>query len=172
MQCPGRARTRVNAMAPERDERRRQRTGGFPPGSRLLDSRDFRRVMRGGRRRSNRDLVVVAKPFDDSEFSKQVLQNSGLDVGHRSRLGITVSRKAGNAVCRNRFKRRVRDWFRHSRAEFDQELELIVIARKSGAQLAMPELDRSLRGLLGLALPERQTHSRGSRAAARSRETP
>jgi RNase P protein component len=61
-----------------------------------------------------------------------------------SRLGITASRKVGNAVRRNRFKRRVREWFRRRRSELDPSVDLVVIARKSGAGLEMAELDRQL----------------------------
>lgn len=144
-------------MALHEGERASAKTGGFPPSSRLLESRDFRRVMRTGRRRSNRDLVVISSPLRASEHATRVAQNSVLEDGQRSRLGITISRKVGNAVCRNRFKRRVRDWFRRARVDFDQEVELIVIARKSGGQLEMPDLDRGLRTLLGLPIEGQET---------------
>jgi ribonuclease P protein component len=45
------------------------------------------------------------------------------------RLGITVSRKVGGAVVRNRVKRWVRDCFRRRRAEFPKGLDLVVVAR-------------------------------------------
>lgn len=69
----------------------------------------------------------------------------------RSRLGITASRKVGNAVVRNRFKRRVRAWFRETRGEFPEEWDLVVIGRRAGAELPFAELDSLLRRLLGLS---------------------
>jgi ribonuclease P protein component len=68
-----------------------------------------------------------------------------------SRLGITASRKVGGAVVRNRFKRRVRAWFRTRRPDFAQDVDLVVIARPSGARLSFDQLDQRLSGLMGLA---------------------
>jgi ribonuclease P protein component len=56
----------------------------------------------------------------------------------------------GNAVRRNRFKRRVREWFRRRRLDLDPPVDLVVIARRSGAALEMAELDQRLSGLLEL----------------------
>lgn len=133
------------------------RTGGLRPLDRLLDSRDFRRVMRRGRRIAGRDLVVFVSETD-SETLRKSNQNKYLESGPKKRLGITVSRKVGNAVVRNRFKRRVRAWFRIRREAIGtalglDDLDLIVIARKSGGQLGLAELDERLSSLLGLSTP-------------------
>jgi len=131
------------------------RTGRFRSEDRLLDSRDFRRVMRQGRRRAGPDLVVffTEKRIDHPE---KIIENNQLEPGSGSRLGITVSRKVGNAVCRNRFKRRMRAWFRERRGELSQglgleDVDLVVIARKSGGQLNLAELDERLSRLVGLS---------------------
>lgn len=52
------------------------------------------------------------------------------------RLGITVSRKVGNAVVRNRVKRRIREWFRRERSALEERADLVVIARPPAAGLA------------------------------------
>jgi ribonuclease P protein component len=58
-----------------------------------------------------------------------------------ARLGITVSRRIGNAVIRNRVKRRVRECFRlELRALFPPRTDLLVIARNGAGQLASPAL--------------------------------
>lgn len=49
----------------------------------------------------------------------------------RSRLGVSVSRKIGNAVARNRFKRLYREAFRLSRAELPTGLDLVVLPRST-----------------------------------------
>ena len=46
-----------------------------------------------------------------------------------SRLGLSVSRKVGNAVARNRWKRLLREAFRLSRSKLPAGLDLIVIPR-------------------------------------------
>lgn len=135
------------------------RTGRFRREDRLLDSRDFRRVMRRGRRRAGPDLVVFFTQTR-TENPEKIIKNSYLGSRSRSRLGVTVSRKVGNAVCRNRFKRRMRAWFRERRDELGSSLglegvDLVVIARKSGGRLNLAELDERLSGLLGLDMKPR-----------------
>ncbi|MBX3473953.1 MAG: ribonuclease P protein component [Planctomycetes bacterium] len=49
-------------------------------------------------------------------------------LGH-PRLGLVVSRKFGNAVARNRFKRRLRELFRHNKA-LCGSLDVVVLPGK------------------------------------------
>jgi ribonuclease P protein component len=63
---------------------------------RLTRSADFDAVYRSGRSRSSRHLVLYVFPRDDADAA---------------RLGITVPRKVGDAVERNRVKRQVREAF-------------------------------------------------------------
>ena len=69
--------------------------------------------------------------------------------GGPARLGITVTRKVGNAVRRNRIKRLVREWFR-TRKEQLSGCDLVVIARRGASDLdltsAAAELDGALPG--------------------------
>ncbi len=123
-------------------------TGPFEPSDRLLDSKDFRRVLRRGRRRASQDVVVITTPRRE-ESNKNNHLESLWHMG--SRLGITASRKVGNAVIRNRFKRRTREWFRRRRGDLGRDVDLVVIARRSGSKLSFDELDERLSHLLGLA---------------------
>ena len=129
-------------------------TGAFERSDRLLESKDFRRIMRRGRRRACPELVVITTPrrFKSNE-------NSELEKKLRpgSRLGITASRKVGNAVVRNRFKRRTREWFRRRRVDFTSDVDLVVIARRSGSRLSLEELDRRLSHLMGLESAQTST---------------
>jgi ribonuclease P protein component len=64
-------------------------------------------------------------------------------VGHRRHdnggvgpaLGVTVSRKVGAAVARNRVKRCIREWFRQDRSVLPTDAALVVIARRGAADL-------------------------------------
>ncbi|NBX30359.1 ribonuclease P protein component [bacterium] len=88
---------------------------GFPRTARLTRPADFTRVY--GRRQSaaSGSLVVYA------------LAN-GLPDG-RVRLGLSVSRRIGGAVVRNRWKRRLREAFRTVRAELPPGVDTIVVVR-------------------------------------------
>jgi ribonuclease P protein component len=63
-------------------------------------------------------------------------------------LGVTVSRKVGNAVQRNRVKRRIREWFRHHRGALPPTAVVVVIAREGAAELGAVETRDELGGLL------------------------
>ena len=69
----------------------------------------------------------------------------------RARLGVTVSRKVGNAVVRNRVKRRIREWFRHDGQALVAGRDVVVIARSAAAGLAgaasFAELSRIAKGV-------------------------
>lgn len=132
----------------------------FRRADRLLDSRDFRRVMRKGRRLSHPDMVLILSRNDgqDGQDGRQ----SAPRAARESRLGITASRKSGKAVYRNRFKRRVREWFRHRRGEIGEGLDLVVIARRSGVGLSQSELSQRLDELMSQTQARRE-RSRGGR---------
>ena len=54
-----------------------------------------------------------------------------------ARLGLSVSRKVGNAVVRNRWKRVIREAFRLSRSQLPEGIDLVVIPKSN----ASPTLD-------------------------------
>ena len=64
-------------------------------------------------------------------------------LGHH-RLGITVSRKVGSAVVRNRFKRLVREIFRKSVAATPNTIDLVVNAKREAAQAGYSDLREEL----------------------------
>jgi ribonuclease P protein component len=93
------------------------RAAGYPKAARLRRRAEFLGVQRDGRRRHTSHLVFVLR------FAS----------GARSRLGVTVSKRVGNAVVRNRVKRFLREVFRLRQGHIAPALDLVVIA-KPGAE--------------------------------------
>lgn len=63
------------------------------------------------------------------------------------RLGISASRRVGNAVVRNRVKRGVREWFRRQRETLPEGVDVVVIARRPAAELDGTGITRALESL-------------------------
>jgi ribonuclease P protein component len=112
-----------------------RRTGPFGRADRLLRSREFEHVARKGERVSAPGFVVC-------------VSGRSAEPGQAPRLGLTVSRRVGGAVVRNRVKRRLREWFRRERAHLPPGLELVVIARASCAGLSSDDLRAQMEGAL------------------------
>jgi ribonuclease P protein component len=74
-----------------------------------------------------------------------VVNGSQNDLGY-SRLGISISRKTGNAVVRNRWKRLFREAFRRQREELPAGFDFVVRPRK-GAQPEYRSVCMSLQAL-------------------------
>jgi ribonuclease P protein component len=66
-----------------------------------------------------------------------------------ARLGIVASRRVGNAVVRNRVKRRLREWFRRRRGELPRGIDLLIIVRPGAGAIGSDELHAELDRALG-----------------------
>jgi ribonuclease P protein component len=89
---------------------------------RLSRSGEFERVYREGRSHASRHLVVYAFPRSDDETEP--------------RLGISVGRKLGGAVERNRIKRLLRDAFWAGAGELTPGHDFVIVARPAAGELA------------------------------------
>jgi ribonuclease P protein component len=91
-------------------------------------------VNAAGVRVASENFVVLAAPRREAG-------------GDDARLGITVTRRVGSAVARNRVKRRVRECFRRRREELARPLDVVVIARKGAAALETAQVEAELTAL-------------------------
>lgn len=85
-------------------------------GRRLSRSTEFQRVYRQGRSKANRYLVLYS--FSRGEAAEQ-----------GSRFGVSVGRKVGNAVVRNRVKRTIREALDQLEPQMAEGLDYVVLAR-------------------------------------------
>jgi ribonuclease P protein component len=88
---------------------------------RLSRSAEFDRVFRHGRSHAGRDLVLYVFPREEDDVP---------------RLGLSVSRKVGGAVERNRIKRLLREAFAREGQRLPAGSDAVVIARSGARQLA------------------------------------
>ena len=63
------------------------------------------------------------------------------------RLGITVTKKIGKAVVRNRIRRRIRESFSANSAELAPCYDIIIVARSKAAKASFAEINRAMRYL-------------------------
>jgi ribonuclease P protein component len=63
---------------------------------------------------------------------------------HRLRLGVTVSKRVGHAVIRNKLKRLLREYFRLNRQKIEGSLDIHIIAKKNSATIGNIDIYSSL----------------------------
>ncbi|MBQ8073537.1 MAG: ribonuclease P protein component [Clostridia bacterium] len=96
---------------------------------RLKKNRAFQYVYRRGHSVACRDLVMLCAK------------------GRELKVGFSVSKKVGNAVTRNKVKRRLRECFRPYLGDVKTGL-YVIVARPSAAEATFQSLQRDIRYLL------------------------
>jgi ribonuclease P protein component len=112
------------------------RSRAYPKSVRLRKRREFLAVQGTGRKFHAQHFLVVVTPIATSSTSRAV-PGDGSVPGREcpmGRVGITVTKKIGNAVTRNRTKRLVREHVRQSRW-LDRPVNTVFIAKRSAADL-------------------------------------
>jgi ribonuclease P protein component len=120
----------------ERGREARSRAA-FPRRARVRKRPDYLRIQTRGRRVSTPHYLVFALPAEDPAPRPT------------ARVGITVSKKVGNAVVRNRVKRWIRESCRRLGASLPHGLDLVVVARPSAATAGFAPTATELASLAG-----------------------
>lgn len=114
----------------------------FCKTERVLNFREFRKVYDKGERYSSRFfLLFVHKRAESAPGSDQTV-----------RLGVTVTKKVGNAVQRNRCKRILREIFRHRKSQMKGGFDLVFNVKRSMLEASFQEVEAEFSRLISLAL--------------------
>lgn len=100
----------------------------FTKADRIRTSSEYRMLTKTGDRHYSEHLIIISR---ENQIS-------------RSRLGITVSKKVGKAVTRNRIKRIIREYFRLNRRNFPVRMDINIIARQSSGRIGSTAIQNHL----------------------------
>lgn len=101
----------------------------FTKADRILKRSEFIKLSIWGKKTQNQHFIAI---FSPGRFQ-------------RTRLGVTVARKVGNAPTRNRIKRFSREYFRLNRHIITGHWDINIIAKKGVADLSSEQVFRSLK---------------------------
>jgi len=104
----------------------------FRKADRILKRREFLELSKYGRRIQNEHFIAYFSPGQCN----------------RSRLGVTVTKKVGKAVTRNKIKRFVREFFRLNRYKLLGKWDINIIAKKEAAEISPEKAHHSMQNLL------------------------
>lgn len=103
---------------------------------RVKKNAEFQKIFKRGKSFANRQFVVYC-------FEKEGQEDF--------RLGLSVSKKIGNAVTRNRIKRYIRQAFLEMKDEVKPNMDYVIIARHQAATMDFHESKKSLQHVLKIA---------------------
>lgn len=96
---------------------------------RLAKREDFNKVYRNGKSMANQQFVLYYLPQPNQE---------------EFRLGVSVSKKVGNAVVRNRLRRMMKEIVRLHKDKMTPHYDYILIARKPASELDYQTMEKSI----------------------------
>lgn len=102
---------------------------------RIKKNDDFQKVYKQGKSVANKQFIVYRLANPENEHF---------------RLGISVSKKIGNAVTRNRIKRAIRESFTRHKDDIIKD-DFIIIARNPSKEMTVEEIHKSLEHVMKIA---------------------
>lgn len=103
---------------------------------RIKKNEEFQKVFKKGKSFANRQFVVYCLRKEEQQAF---------------RVGLSVSKKIGNAVTRNQIKRYIRQTFLELKNDVRQDMDYVIIARNQAATLDFHETKKSLEHVLRIA---------------------
>jgi ribonuclease P protein component len=115
---------------------------------RIKKNIEFQFVFNKGKSFANRQFVVyVLKKENQKNF----------------RIGLSVSKKIGNAVKRNEIKRYIRQAFHEMYPYIEGEYDYVIIARKPAAEMNFHEVKNSLEHVLKISKALKRDYFKGNK---------
>ncbi len=105
---------------------------GFPKEDRIRKNAEYRNIYQNGKKIVDRYFVIYYK-------------KNQLD---KVRFGLSVSKKNGNAVIRNRLKRICREVFRLNKHKYPKGYDFVWVARRSMINLNSNQLAERIEKVL------------------------
>ena len=95
---------------------------------RVKREKDFKAIFKEGTSFANRKFVIYRLENKQKHF----------------RVGLSVSKRLGNAVTRNQIKRRIRHILQNAKGEISEDVDFVVIARNGVEALGYAEMEKNL----------------------------
>ncbi|MEM2936387.1 MAG: ribonuclease P protein component [Candidatus Bathyarchaeia archaeon] len=98
----------------------------------LRKSRDFKRVIEGGDRIILETISIFIRENHEG----------------KTRVGISVSRKSGGSVKRNKIKRRIREALRKNAHGLPPGIDMVIMARRGAGDASFRDIEEDIRKLV------------------------
>ena len=102
---------------------------------RVKREKDFKAIFKEGTSFANRKFVIYRLENKQKHF----------------RVGLSVSKRLGNAVTRNQIKRRIRHILQNAKGKISEDVDFVVIARNGVEALGYAEMEKNLLHVLKLS---------------------
>lgn len=101
----------------------------------IRNSREFRAVYDGGKSFANKYLVLFFK-------------ENGLTY---NRVGFVTTKKLGNSVVRNKFKRRLKEAYRAQKSKFKTGYDIILLSRAGASEIEYKQIESAVKHIMKIS---------------------